>query len=137
MKIATKADVEWRGVESLLIEAGVDANGDAQQFHTANVLRYMLHHMPHLTGVTEKLTIAQTDVRVPEIVTEEPQAEYLFNGVAMEGTPRTPTDRPLNYTKTYNPMAGPRWDEAVSAHDGEALAADLQRYIDTRGGGHL
>lgn len=55
--------------------------------------------MPYRTGATIKLTVAQTDPRVPEIVTEEPQAIYLYNAVSRSG-------KPLNYTKTKNPLAG-------------------------------
>lgn len=35
----------------------------------------------------------------------------------------------LNYTHTKNPLAGPRWDEAVMAAEGDAMAADLARYM--------
>lgn len=134
MKITAKADIRLRSAQSLLTQAGVDIAGDAQRFHTANVLRYLLQFMPHLTGVTEKLTIAQTDVRVPEIVTEEPQAVYLFMGESMAGTPRRPTGRPLHYTKTANPQAGPHWDDAVTAAKGDAMVADLQRFLQLKGG---
>lgn len=37
--------------------------------------------------------------------------------------------KPLNYTHTKNPLAGPRWDEAVMAAEGDAMAADLARYM--------
>ena len=82
-------------------------------FHTKNVLRRIQKYMPYRTGATIKLTVAQTDPRVPEIVTEEPQAVYLYNGVSRSG-------KPLNYTKTKNPL--------------DALAADLERYIGKRSG---
>lgn len=35
----------------------------------------------------------------------------------------------LVYTHTKNPLAGPRWDEAVMAAEGDAMAADLARYM--------
>ena len=83
--------------------------------------------MPYRTGATIKLTVAQTDPRVPEIVTEEPQAVYLYNDVSRSG-------KPLNYTKTKNPLAGGHWDRALVAAEGDALAADLERYIGKRSG---
>lgn len=96
-------------------------------FHTKNVLRRIQKYMPYRTGATIKLTVAQTDPRVPEIVTEEPQVVYLYNGVSRSG-------KPLNYTKTKNPLAGGHWDRALVAAEGDALAADLERYIGKRSG---
>lgn len=92
-----------------------------------NVLRRIQKYMPYRTGATIKLTVAQTDPRVPEIVTEELQAVYLYNGVSRSG-------KPLNYTKTKNPLAGGHWDRALVAAEGDALAADLERYIGKRSG---
>ena len=40
---------------------------------------------------------------------------------------------PLDYSKTKNPKAGPHWDRAVTAAEGKAMTADLQRYIDRKG----
>lgn len=105
----------------------LDEQGDAQMFHTKNVLRRVQKYMPYRTGATIKLTVAQTDPRVPEIVTEEPQAVYLYNDVSRSG-------KPLNYTKTKNPLAGGHWDRALVAAEGDALAADLERYIGKRSG---
>lgn len=111
----------------ILRDHGLNKNGDAQRFHTANVLRRIQKYMPYRSGATIKLTIAQTDVNVPVIVTHAPYAQSLFEGVA-------PSGRPLRYTKTKNPLAGPRWDRAVSAAEGDAMAADLQRYLKRKGG---
>ena len=111
----------------ILHQHGLDASGDAQRFHTANVLRRIQKYMPFRTGATIKLTVAQTDIRVPEIVTEAPYAKMLFNGRSRSGNP-------IRYTKTKNPHAGPRWDKAVSAAEGAAMAADLQRYLQRKGG---
>lgn len=101
---------------------GLGRDGPVQQFHTANVLRRIQKYMPYRTGATIKLTIAQTDTHVPEIVTDNPQARYLYYGVSKSG-------KPLNYTHTKNPLAGPRWDEAVMTAEGDAMAADLARYM--------
>ena len=92
----------------------------------SNVVQWVPdHYWP--AHSTIKLTVAQTDPRVPEIVTEEPQAVYLYNGVSRSG-------KPLNYTKTKNPLAGGHWDRALVAAEGDALAADLERYIGKRSG---
>ena len=121
-------------------------------FHTQNVLRRIKKYMPFRTGVTYKVTAAQTDIRKPQIVTDTPYAKYLFHGKVMidpkinaagfmtpegwrsrKGSVKVRTSRNLVYNKTKNPMAGPRWDIAVSVHEGKAMAADLQRYIARKG----
>lgn len=112
---------------------GLGGDGDIQRFHTQNVLRRIVKYLPYRSGATVKLTIAQTDVSKPEIVTETPYAKYLYFGVVMEGrAPKKATDRPLQYTKTKNPLAGPFWDRALVANEGDVLVEELQRFIDTR-----
>ena len=49
-----------------------------------------------------------------------------------KGSIKVLTSRDLEYTKTKNPAAGPHWDRALSAAEGAALAADLQRYMNRR-----
>lgn len=105
---------------------GLDAKGDVQRFWTATVLRRIQRYMPYRTGETIKLTIAQTDINKPEIVTDEPQARTLFNGVSKSG-------KPLNYTRTKNPQAGPHWDKALTAAEMPVMQQELQAYIDRRG----
>ena len=87
-----RVTLDFPAAEEILQEVGLDEQGDAQMFHTKNVLRRVQKYMPYRTGATIKLTVAQTDPRVPEIVTEEPQAVYLYNDVSRSG-------KPLNYTK--------------------------------------
>lgn len=100
---------------------GLGRDGPVQQFHTANVLRRIQKYMPYRTGATIKLTIAQTDTHVPEIVTDNPQARYLYYGMSKSG-------KSLNYTHTKTRWPG-RADEAVMAAEGDAMAADLARYM--------
>lgn len=133
---------------------GLVADGAVQMFHTQNVLRRIKKYMPFRTGATYKITVAQTDIRKPEIVTDTPYAKYLFHGKVMIDpainaagfmTPegwrsrkdcvKVLTDRNLEYFRGKNPQAGPRWDRALSANEGKAMAADLQRFIDRRSGG--
>ena len=121
-------------LNQILKDKGVDKAGDIQQFHTQNVLRRVKRYMPFLTGATYKITAIQTDIRKPEIVTDVPYGKYLFYGCVMVGNaPKTVTGKPLKYTKTKNPMAGPHWDRTLSATEGRAMAADLQRYIRRKG----
>lgn len=147
----TVAYLEMNSVQQILRDKGLDAAGDVQQFHTANVLRRITKYMPFLSGMLIKLTIAQTVISRPEIVTDAPEAQYLFRGKVMvdpkngaagfmtpegwrsrKGCVKVRTSRDLKYTKTKNPRAGPRWDIAVSTREGEAMAADVQRYIERK-----
>lgn len=132
--MSAKYKLVMHPVNQIIRDHGLNPSGDVQAFHTQNVLRRIQKYMPYRTGATIKLTIAQTDIHKPEIVTDTPYARYLFYGYAMEGkAPKRVTDRPLNYTKTKNPNAGPRWDRALSAAEGAAMAADLERYMKRRG----
>ena len=135
----------------LIRRKGLAQDGRVQMFHTQNCLRRIKRYMPFLSGATYKITVAQTNIRKPEIVTDVPYARYLYYGKAMvnsktgkgpalipgvgyrykKGTILKPTDRDLKYTTTKNPNAGPFWDRALVANEGKALVADLQRYINS------
>lgn len=126
---------------------GLDVGGKAQTFHTANCLRRIVKYMPFGAasgGGLVKLTVAQTVVSRPEIVTRAPQSRFLFHGKLMvsdvtgsawarKNETKHVVDKNLDYFKGKNPQAGPRWDKALSINEGRALAADLQRYL-KRGG---
>ena len=114
-------------------------------FHTQNVLRRIVKYMPYQSGMTIKVTAAQTNIRKPLIVTDTPYARFLFQGKLMvsdvtgspwarKGETKHVVNRPLDYTKTKNLKAGPFWDRALSTAEGPAMAADLQRYIKQKGG---
>lgn len=149
----TIAYLETNKVEKILRDKGLDKAGDVQQFHTANVLRRIKRYMPFVTGMTYKVTVAQTDISKPEIVTNTPYAEYLFYGKKMvdtktgkpgfmtpegwrtrKGSVKARTSGNLVYNRTKNPQAGPRWDKALSVAEGKAMAAELQRYINRKAG---
>ena len=107
--------------------------------------------MPYRTGATFKITVAQTDINKPEIITDTPCACFLYYGKLMvdpktgaagfliddewksrRGVPKVLSNRNITYTKDKNPRAGPFWDRALSAAEGSAMVADLQRYIDRK-----
>lgn len=146
------ATLTMKDANQIIKDKGLAPGGDAQAFHTQNVLRRIKKYMPFLSGALYKITQIQTDIRKPEIVTEAPQAEYLFEGKKMvdpkinaagfmtpegwrsrRGCVKVLTGTPLEYTKTKNPMAGPHWDKALSAAEGRAMAEDLQRYQARKG----
>ena len=150
--MSAKYKLVMNPVSQIIRDKGMNASGDAQAFHTQNVLRRIQKYMPYRTGATIKLTIAQTDINKPEIVTDAPYAKFLFYGKLMvdpktgaagfmtkngwrsrKGVPKVRSNRDITYTKTKNPNAGSRWDRALSAAEGAAMAADLERYMKRRG----
>ena len=62
---------------------GLSKDGEVQRFHTANVLRRIIKYMPYRTGETIKITVAQTNINKPQIVTDVPFARFLYYGVVM------------------------------------------------------
>lgn len=146
------ATLEMNAVNAIIRAKGLDKAGDVQQFHTANVLRRIKRYMPFVTGATYKITVIQTVISKPEIVTDVPYGKYLFYGKVMidpkinaagfmtpegwrsrKGSVKVPTTRNLKYNRTKNPQAGPRWDRTLSAAEGKAMAEDIQRYIKRKG----
>lgn len=146
-----KVKLQLPGVKQLIRQKGFDASGHVQKFHTQNVLKRIKRYMPFRAGATYKITVAQTNIDKPEIVTDVPYAKYLYYGKVMVDpklgiagfmTPegwrsrkditKVLTDRNIQYTKTKNPNAGPYWDRTLCAFEGKAMIADLQRYINRR-----
>lgn len=146
-----KVKLQLPTAAQLIRAKGLAPDGDVQRFHTQNVLKRIKRYMPYVSGATYKITVAQTDINKPEIVTNTPYAKYLFYGKKMidpkinasgfltpegwrsrRGSVKVLTADNLNYNKTKNPAAGPRWDRALVVAEGKALVADLQSYIDRR-----
>ena len=151
MPDGTTLYLSMKDANQIIRDKGLDPGGDAQAFHTQNVLKRIKKYMPFLSGAMYKVTVIQTDIRKPEIVTDVPQAKYLFRGKKMvdpqtgvagfmtpegwrsrKGCTKVVTNVPLQYTKTKNPQAGPRWDIAVSVNEGAAMLADMQRFLARR-----
>lgn len=125
-------DVKVKGIQEILKRHGLDEDGDVQRFHTMNVNRRIGKYMPHLSGTLE--TKSKRISSGTEITIQAPYAQYQYHGVAMAGqAPKVLTRKALQYTKDFNPLAGPYWDRALVAAEGEALTEDLQAYIDRRG----
>ena len=137
--------------KQLIRRKGLSASGHVQMFHTQNVLKRIKKYMPYRTGATYKITVTQTNIAKPEIVTDVPYGKYLFYGKVMidpklgvagfmtpegwrsrKGSTKVLTGRDLQYTRTKNPQAGPHWDRTLSTCEGRAMAADLQRYMNRR-----
>lgn len=146
MKI--KVDIPSAG--KLIQKLGIDETGDAQRFHTMNISRRIGKYMPHLTGALE--TKLKRISSPTEIAVLGPYAKYQYYGKKMvnaetgkgpalipgvgyryrKGTILKATDKNLEYTTTFNENAGPYWDRALMAAEGDAIREDLQRYINRR-----
>lgn len=146
-----KVEVKLPTSKQLIQNKGLGDRGRAQMFHTQNVLKRIKKYMPFRTGITYKITVAQTNIAKPEIVTDVPYGKYLFYGKVMidlqlgiagfmtpegwrsrKGSVKVLTERDIQYTRTKNPQAGPHWDRTLSACEGRAMAADLQRFLNRR-----
>jgi len=149
-----KCYLRMNSIEQILKDKGLTANGSVQTFHTQNVLNRIQKYMPYRTGATIKTMIAQTDINKPEIVLDVPFGKFLYHGVLMvdpvtgaagfqdadgqwkswKNRPKVKSDRPITYTKSKNPLAGPYWDRRLKAAEMAVMQADLQKYINRRGG---
>ena len=135
MRVTGKITVDMKPINQILKAKGLTADGDVQRFHTQNVLRRIQKYMPYRTGSTIKTMIAQTDTSKPEIVLDVPHGRFIYHGLAMTGSPpKTVTDRPLRYTKTKNPQAGPYWDRALKANEMPVMQRELQSYVNRKAG---
>lgn len=145
-----KVNYSQKSIADVLAQVGLNDDGSLQVFHTNNVLKRMVKYMPAQSGALMKLTVAQTDITKPYIVTDAPQARYLFYGMLMvdpetkkgafynssygfwsrPGVAKELTDTPLNFDKSINAKAGPRWDLAVTANEMPIMIEELQSYAD-------
>lgn len=145
--------VDMAPVQGILNRLGVTARGDVQRFHTANALRRIQRYLPYRSGATIKLMIAHSPVDEPFIHVDAPYARMLYHGKVMvdpqtgaagfltangwrsrKGVAKVESNREIQYDKTKNPRAGPFWDRALMAAEGEQMAAELQDYVNRREG---
>ena len=146
-----KTTVKMEPTRKILRNLGLDQRGAVQKFWTSTVLRRIQKYMPYRTGETIKLTVAQTDINKPEIVTDTPYARMLYYGEVMvdpktgkagfltengwmsrKGVKKVPSGRNIEYTKTKNQQAGPYWDRRLKAAEMQSMEQELQSYIDRR-----
>ncbi len=152
MNIVGHVRVDMRPVGQIMRRLGVDARGDVQRYHTANVLRRIQKYMPYRTGATIKLMSIQSPVDEPFIHVDVPYARMLYYGKVMvdpktgaagfltangwrsrKGVPKVASGRDIQYDRTKNPQAGPFWDRRLVAAEGDQMAAELQAYVRRRG----
>lgn len=151
MNVVGRVRVDMKPVKQIMKRLGIDARGDVQRFHTANVKRRIQKYMPYRTGATIKLMIAQSPVNEPFLHVNVPYARMLYYGKVMvdpetgmagfltpngwrsrRGAAKVASSRDLQYDKTRNPRAGPFWDRRLTAAEGRQMAAELQDYVRRR-----
>ena len=134
-------------IDRIIKDHGIDPNGRTQLFLTETIKRHMVRYMPYLTGT---LSSKQTFTASPhEIDVVSHAAKYLYYGKKMvdsktgkgpffikgvgfryhKGATLKPTEEPLNYTTTHNPLAGPLWDKRMMAAEERTIARELTNYI--------
>ena len=145
----TGIKVNMRPVNEVLSRLGVAPDGDVQAQVTKIVSHRMTRYMPFRSGaLATKLKIIRSPT---EIEVLGPYAHYQYDGVvwvdpvthaagfltangwrSRRDVPKVQTSRPLDYDHSKNPEAGPHWDRRLMAAEGEAIAADVQAYVDKR-----
>ncbi len=141
-----EVEIKFNRINTILKVHGIDANGDVQRFLTATVDRRIGKYMPHLTGTLE--TKQKRIVAPDQIEVVAPQAMMMYYGVKMvnaktgkgpanipnvgyrfpKGSTLKPTNIPLNYTKTFNPHAGPFWDKRMMAAESGQISKEVTKY---------
>lgn len=123
-----KVTVEMRPISQIIQAHGMGRNGAVQRFVTNTINRRITRYMPYRSGtLATKLKFIKSPTKI-EVVA--PYAKYTYYGKVMEGSPpKRVTDRPLNYTKTFHPLAGPFWDRRLIQAEGKAIAKETEKYI--------
>lgn len=140
---------EMQPIKKILAQKGISPTGDVQKQLTNIVNHRITRYMPYRTGILSGKSKRITSPTTIEVAT--PYARYQYYGKVMvdpktgaagfmtpngwrsrKGVPKVESDRKLNYDKTKNPMAGPRWDRHLIAAEGRAIVQELQDYVDKR-----
>ncbi len=151
MNVVGHVRVDMRPVKQIMARLGIDAKGDVQRSHTANVLRRIQRYMPYRSGATIRLMIVQSPVDEPFIHVNVPYARMLYHGKVMvdpktgaagfltsngwrsrRGVDKVASGRDIQYDRSKNPRAGPFWDRRLAAAEGAVLSAELQAYVRRR-----
>lgn len=126
-----RVKLKMKPVPTIVRRLGMDEAGDVQRYFIRNVNRRIGKYMPHLTGTLE--TKSKRITSNTEITVFGPYAQYQYYGKVMLGLPpKIVTDRDLQYTRDFNPLAGPFWDERLMAAEGDAIVQDVQAYVRRR-----
>lgn len=146
--MSTKIKLKLAPVSQIIRSHGLDKNGHVQRYWTHLVNKRITRYMPFKSGA---LSTKLKFVDGTDIVVSAPYARYQYHGKAMvnsvtgkgpayipgigyrykKGTILSVTDRNLNYDTTKHPLAGPYWDRALIAAEGNAMIAEMQAYVNS------
>lgn len=140
MAFQVKATLELPRADQVVKNVGLGPGGMIQNFHTLNVSRRMPKFMPMVSGALIKNAIAHISLQDATITSTGPQVAFLYHGAPMvgdvtgsawakKGETKHVVPGKLKYNTEKNPQAGPFWDRALAANEGEVLVRELQNYI--------
>ena len=110
----------------ILHQLGIEKGGKVHKFLTEECARRMDRFVPYREGNLAHTTVRNgrttSNVKTGKIVYAQPYASYVYYGISKSG-------KPLNYTKTFHPNAGPYWDERMKSVDMVKIINAVQDYI--------
>ena len=142
--------IQFKEVEQLLAEHGLNDGGEVQKFIDNEVMRQSLPYMPNLNGVLQNAMMSQTVIGSGQIRQNTPYARYQYYGVlfvdpiTLKGSfydARTgrhwsrkgvakipdPNGRTLNYNTSKNALAGSHWFDRAMKDHGESIGRAAAR----------
>lgn len=142
--------IQFKEVEQLLAEHGLNDGGEVQKFIDNEVMRQSLPYMPNMNGVLQNAMMSQTVIGSGQIRQNTPYARYQYYGVlfvdpiTLKGSfydARTgrhwsrkgvakipdPTGRLLNYNTSKNALAGSHWFDRAMKDHGESIGRAAAR----------
>lgn len=150
--MSTRVKVNMKPVNRIVTRLGLNKTGDVQMQATRIINQRITRYMPYRTGaLATKLKFIKSPT---EIEVLGPYARYQYYGEVMmdpetraagfkdkdgqwksrRGVPKVRSGRPIQYTKTKHPLAGPFWDRRLMAAEGAQIAKELQTYVDRKAG---
>ena len=122
--------VKMKPTSIILSRLNLEKGGKVQKFFTAECARRMERFVPYREGTLSKTVIQSgqptSNVGVDRIVYSQPYARYVYLGLSRNG-------KPLTYTKSKHPNAGPYWDRRMVSVDMDKITKAVEKYI--RNGG--
>lgn len=150
--MSTRVKVDMKPVNTIVNRLGVGKTGDVQWQATRIINQRITRYMPYRTGLLatkSKYIKSSTEIEVIA-----PYASYMYYGEVMvdpvtraagfkdkdgqwksrRGVPKVRSGRPIQYTKTKHPLAGPKWDQRMMAAEGAQIAKEIQAYANRKAG---
>lgn len=121
--MSTTVKIQLNSTEQILQARNLETGGEAQRLMTNEIFKVADSYVPldgHILGTTVTL-------EADSITYNSPYARYQWYGVAMEGNPRTPTNRPLNYAGA--PMRGREWVKRAWIDRGQEITQKIANKV--------